>query len=112
MRSVKNIIEYWRYDFPDMWFEFWFRVAYLYDRKLGKDWIQSPDKLTALADGTIESEEGMTHYKSKGGTAIRWVFCGMPRCLNEDVSTGGGSFCKRRKWHLGRHANSGWFHRW
>ena len=111
MQSVKNIIEYWRYDFPDVWFDFWSRIAWLYDRKFGKIQFQSPDKLTALADGTIQSEEGMNHYTSKIGTAIRWVFIGSPRCLNEDINAG-GSFCKRRKWHLGKHGNSGMFHRW
>ncbi len=110
MQSIKNIIEYLRYDFPDAWFDFWLKIANRYDRKFGKDWIQSPAKLTALADGTIHSEEGMTDHKSKGGTAIRWVFCGTPRCLNERIA--GGSFCKRRKWHLGKHGNSGLYHRW
>jgi hypothetical protein len=109
---IKNIIEYWRYDFPDVWFDYWLKIANRYSRKFGELRFKSPDTLTALADGTIGSEEGLSHYTSKIGTAIRWVFCGMPRCLNEDMSNGGGSFCKRRKWHLGKHGNSGLYHRW
>ena len=109
---IRNFIEYWRYDFPDTWTDFWSRVAYLYDRKFGELRFKSPGKLTAYADGTATTDEGMEHYTSKIGTAIRWVFVGSPRCLNEDMTHGGGSFCKRRKWHIGKHGNSGLYHRW
>ena len=95
-----------------MWFDYWHVVASKYDRKFGELRFKSPKKLTALADGTISSEEGMNHYISKIGYAIRWVFCGMPRCLNEEMSNGGGCFCKRRKGHLGKHRNSGGFFKW
>lgn len=112
---VKNIIEYWRYDFPDGWFDYWLKIANRYDRKFGELRFKSPDKLTALADGTISTEEGLNHYTSKIGYAIRWLFCSMPRCLDEDMTTHGGtggSFCKRRKGHFGKHRNAGMYHRW